>query len=256
MKPDNETLMAFADGALPDEDMQRIEALIAKDADLAAIVARHRALRQTVQAAYAAEDVAPLSDGLAELMAGIEQDVDTSRAPAGVTSLNEARTRRLPGRAASSHYWPLAAAACLVIGIAGGLLAPSVTSSSAPSQTYIAWQDGAPIAGKQLASALSTQISSNTDQSVSISASFIAESGVYCRQFTIEGQPLTGGIACKSDEAWQLVALSALHSSGDYQAAGDAPDPLAAAALHLGVKKKLSPKEEAEQISSGWIPQD
>lgn len=250
MKPDNDTLMAFADGALPDEDMKQIAQLIEQDEQLAAIVDQHRALRRTVQAAYQAGGDAPMSPRLAELMTSIEQEIGSPN----VTSLADQRRRRMAGRSAS--YWPLAAAACLVIGIMGGLLAPSI-SNNGPAKSYIAWQEGAPVASKPLARALSTQPAGRMeDQPVAIMASFIADAGTYCRQFDISGRKAMGGIACKADKAWQIIALNTRPASGHYQAAGDAPDPLAAAALQLGLKKKLSPEEEAEQISIGWIPQD
>ena len=247
MKPDNDTLMAFADGALPDDEMARIEALIAEDAELAAIVARHRNIRRAVKAAYVANDEAPMSDGLSDLIAGIETDIGApTHAP--VVSLDAERTRRNPGF--SRAFWPAAAAACFVMGIVGGLIVSP--SSTGNADTYIAWQDGAPVAGTSLAAALGTVPSGEASTPVSISASFVANNGLYCRQFAIEHSSRTGGIACREDEAWKIVTLAALPEPGSYQAAGDAPDPLAATALQLGVKKKLSPSEEAERISSGW----
>jgi anti-sigma factor RsiW len=68
MQIDDETLMAYADGHLPLMEAKRIEAAMAQDAVLAARVARFRAVRRALRAAY--DDVVkePVPDHLRALI--------------------------------------------------------------------------------------------------------------------------------------------------------------------------------------------
>ncbi len=260
MQPTDEELMAYADNELSGDDERRIAQMVAGDERLAARVASHRAMRGAAKAAYAGDQTGEMSPGLAELMGEIESSLETApetKVPeTKVTVLAEVRASRGLMRAA----WPVAAAACLVLGIAVG---QQLMPAPAPqSDLYFTWQDERPVAARQLAGLLDNQASGSAAGPVTIKASFIADDGRLCRQFQINreshDQTRTGGIACRLEAQWQMLAIAVVPVSQDqsYQAASGANDPLAAAAAQLGVKQKLSPSKEAELIASGWEKTD
>jgi len=224
MQPTDEELMAYADGELSGADERRVAQMIAGDERLAARVASHRAMRGAAKAAYAGDQTGEMSPGLAELMGEIESSLETAP-ETNVTVLAEVRASRGLMRAA----WPVAAAACLVLGIAVG---QQLMPAHAPqSDLYFTWQDERPVAARQLAGLLDNQASGSAAGPVTIKASFIADDGRLCRQFQIDGQikseTRTGAIACRLESQWQVLAIAVVPAGQDqsYQAAGGANDP-------------------------------
>ena len=248
MQPTDQELMAYADDELGPDDTRRIERLIAQDPELLVIVERHRAMRTAAKAAYQPAVEAEMSTGLAGLVGEIEASLQYAP-ETNVTSLDRERSKRRP---APRFAWPAAAAASFVIGVIGTQAVTMQVAQTKP-ETYLVWTDDGVTAGRQLATALDNQTSGVTTTAITITASFIANQDQLCRQFVIGGTTRTGGIACHNGGVWQMIAVAALPAEGSYQAANGANDPLAAAAVQLGVKEKLSFEQEAEQIQNGWL---
>ena len=235
MKPSDEILMAYADGELPEADRRRVEQWIADNPEFEQVVAEHRAMRQAAKAAFEPGAEPELSAGLAGLVGDLQ---DSVAAPV------LAPTRKRKGRRLA---WPAAVAASFLMGVMGTQFAGV---QMAGTDTYLDWDEQGLVARRQLAKALDDQAGDAQTGAIMINASFIAGDGRYCRQFVIEGEARTGAIACLEGRNWEMVTVAALPAG--YQAAAGGSDPLAAAAVQLGVKEKLSPEQEAELIKRGW----
>ena len=235
MKPSDEILMAYADGELPEEDRRQVEQWIADNPELEQVVADHRAMREAAKAAFEPSAEPELSAGLA----GLVGDLQDSVAAPVLAPAPKRKGRRLA--------WPAAVAASFVMGVMGTQFAGVQMASN---DTYLNWDKQGLVARRQLAKALDQQSGDAQAGAIVINASFIADDGRYCRQFVIEGEARTGAIACREGQSWNLVTVAVLPEG--YQAASGGSDALAAAAVQLGVKEKLSPEQEAELIKRGW----
>lgn len=222
--PDDEMLMAFADGELDPLAAKRVERAIAADPALAEAVAAHRALRARIGNAFAETVDEPV--------------------PARLTALLEStvvpmQPRPMPSR----RRWIEAAAiaATLVLGIAVGN-----RWQSAP----VGVESGALVASGSLARSLDTQLAANRGDT-RIIASFRNPSGSYCRVFS--GAALEG-IACREDDGWTLRRAESAKRAGsaEYRQAGSADAALMAAAQDMMVGDPLDPIAEARARDLGW----
>jgi hypothetical protein len=208
----DETLMAYADGELDEEAGAAVALAIAADAELAARVRQHQALRGDVFAAFAPILDEPVPARL-------------NAAAAGVVDLGAARAARLNAAAPRRRWaWPEwgAMAATLLVGVlAGSVGSLSLKGGEAPAS--IAGVDGALYADGVLASALSEQLAAAgpSAQGIRIGVSFVGSDGHYCRSF-IMGQG--AGLACRQGNRWQLPVMTQAdkQASGAYQQAGSA----------------------------------
>jgi hypothetical protein len=224
MKLDDETLMAFADGELDPERTREVEAALAGNAAAQAKVARFRATRELLEAAYPAEPVP----------AALERRVRTA-----------ARAAR-PRPAALYRRWalPLAAAMALTVGLAAGRLA-------AP--------DGAdPLAAVLERTPAGTSAVLADGRSVTPVATFRDRSGRWCRAFdaTGEGDGTTGAACRETDGTWRLALLvpdRPVAAQGDtYAPAGEEPALGDALIAGLRAGEPLAADAERELIGRGW----
>lgn len=223
----DETLMAYADGELGEPERSAVEAAERADPAVAAAIARHRALRADVFAAFAGVLDEPVPARLRPVdTAGIGPGTGT------VTSLADARARKAKARAALEvtrpadtprRPWPrwAALAASLVVGV----LAGSVWMTAGDDGGLVATDgSGRLVARGELAGALSQQLAADTQtgKRVRIGVSFAARGGGYCRSFTAGA---SAGLACRDGDAWRIPVLQdAPADSGAYrQAASTAP---------------------------------
>ncbi len=235
MKPSDEILMAYADGELPESDRRQVEQWIAANPEFEQVVADHRAMREAAKAAFEPGAEPVLSAGLA----GLVGDLQDSVAAPVLAPPPKRRRRRLA--------WPAAVAASFLMGAMGTQFASVQMASSG---TYLDWDKQGLVAHRQLARMLDQQPGDTQAEAIVITASFIADDGRYCRQFVIEDETRTGAIACRGGQNWDMITVAVLPAG--YQAADGGNDPLAATAVRLGVKEKLSPEQEAELIRRGW----
>jgi hypothetical protein len=222
--PDDEMLMAYADGELDPLAARRVERAIAADPALAEAVAAHRALRARIGGAFAATADEPVPDRLTALLGSTVVPIQPRLMPA--------RRRWLEA---------VAIAATLVLGIALGN-----RWQSAP----VAVERGALVASGSLAHALDSQLAANRGDT-RILASFRNASGGYCRVFS--GAALDG-IACREEGGWTLRRAESATRAGttEYRQAGSADAALMAAAQDMMAGDPLDPAAEARARDGGW----
>lgn len=201
MIPNDETLMAYADGELPPGERAGVEAALAADPSLAARVERLR--RQRLQLRQAYDDVLdePVPPAL---LAALD-------APAGAA----AAAPREAARRAPRPAWPrwrsgLALAAALVLGIALG------RGFLAPAPMFAASATGLQAAGP-LRDALDRRLASETAAGpVRLPLSFRTGAGQYCRAFVLARQR-QAGLACRDAGGWRINVLEDTAGGDDAQ---------------------------------------
>jgi hypothetical protein len=240
----DETVNAYVDGELDAATRAALEAAMATDPQLAARIARQRALRAQLRAAFAPVLTEPVPERLLASVRG-------APAPAGNVVAFQARPR-------PRWSWPQwgAMAASLVVGV---LLGPVLLRPSAP-QAPLATSGGRVLASGALAGALSQQLASSQPPGapVAIGVSFRARSGVYCRSFLLrEAQPLAG-LACRAGPAWQVVALAQSEppgsGSGYRQAGSTLPAAVSRTLDELILGEPLDAAGESTARAAGWKP--
>lgn len=198
----DETLMAYADGELGEPARSAVERAMRTDPAVAARVARHKALRANVFAAFSPVLDEPVPPKLKPVAAG-------GGAAAKVVQLDAVRAGRRPQLEKRRWSWPEwgAIAATLLVGVAAGRL--GFTDGQASAQlAAVAGADGALAAQGKLAQALSQQLASAPpgESNLRIGVSFVSKEGGYCRSFTLGG---SAGLACSSGAGWSIPVLAA-----------------------------------------------
>ena len=229
IRPDDEMLMAYADGELDAAARDEVEAAIAADPALRARVEAHRELRRQVLGAYAGAAEEPVPDRLVAMLQ-----------PAPVIDLAAARTRRTP------RVWPAwsnwaAIAATLVVGV----LAGRMTEPSPP----IAARGGALVAQGELARTLDTELAS---VSGAVGLSFRNRDGDYCRTFRSGG---VAGLACRDADGWgvRMATTAGPAVAGDYRMAGsETPTEVLRAVEATIAGAPLDAAAEAAARARGW----
>jgi hypothetical protein len=228
VSPDDEMLMAYADGELDPLAAKRVERAIVADAALAEAIAAHRALRARIGGAFAATAEESVPDRLTALLTPTVVPIQPRPGP-------------------SRRRWVEAAAiaATLVLGIAVG-----DRWRSGP----VSVDRGALVASGSLAHALDTQLASNRLDSrgdTRMIASFRTASGDYCRVFS---GAVLDGIACREDAGWTLRRARSAGRSGttEYRQAASPDATLMAEAQEMMAGDPLGPAAEARARDLGW----
>ncbi len=221
----DETLMAFADGTLPEAEVERVAAAIEADAELA-------------------ERLALLADGR-RIAAGAFRDVLDEPVPARLLAAASAvavqpavavpaanDNRRRAWRVAA-----FAAAASLVVGaFLGTWLQGGAAPGMLPARVAAVLEDGRATGG------------------VTLAGTHVVDGGVFCRRFAMpDGGGTLQGLACREGEGWRLrVAVARSGGVGAFApASGD--DPVIAEVLErLGAGPALDAAAEAEAQRRGW----
>jgi hypothetical protein len=196
----DEVLMAYVDHELDAAASRQIEAAMSADNELAARVARQRALRGVLHGAFDAVLDEPVPERLQSVLRG-----DTAvEAPGKVVAITAAPRRRMPLFDSRWGQWGMLAAS-LMLGVWLGR-----SQFAAPSDAMWARaEDGRLVAQAELAQALTSQLASQQpgDARVRVGVSFVARSGDYCRSFTLPAG--LAGLACKPGTGgdWQLPLL-------------------------------------------------
>ena len=225
MTPDDEMLMAYADGELDPITAKRVERAIADNAALADRVQAHRRLRVMVGGAFAGVAEEPVPDRLVSLVRGNVVPFPTSRRTA--------------------VRWPQAAAIAAALALGVGL------GSQIGERGSVATQGGALVASGSLARALDVQLASATGET-RVPVSFRDTRGRLCRVFDA---PAADGIACRQGDAWTLVRTRSGEAPGvatEYRQAGSADAALLAEAQDLMAGDPLDAATEARAREAGW----
>jgi hypothetical protein len=248
MQFSDEILMAYADGEVDADTRRRIEAAMVSDPEIAERVARHRALRMDLGAAFGGVLDEPVPSRLLE--AANSTPAETRSAT--VTDLNAARAAKSGAPAARAWSWPqwAAIAASLVIGVLAGRSEwrGSQSNMFATTSTGI-------LATGALSAALDDQLSGSaaTGDSVQIGLSFRSKGGGFCRSFTAAG---AAGFACHEDSQWRVRALNeaGTHAAGgEYRMAGsELPQAVLSAIDDVMEGEALDRQQELEARERGW----
>lgn len=233
-KIDPETLMAYADGELDPVSAKRVERGIADDAHAAAMVARHRALRETLARAFDPVAAEPIPEPLRAAVT-----------PANVVDIASVRTRRFRWDGPSGWSVSGAIAASLALGLfLGGRI-----GGDAP----VASRDGVPVASGNLAHALDTQLASTQGSAATtrMLVTFRDRSGAVCRTFTT---PTLGGVACRDKDAWVFRETRSRSTTAEteYRQAGSEDAALMADAEAIMSGEPLDAAAEMRARRDGW----
>ena len=255
--------MAWVDGELPPADHATFEARLAHEPALASAVARERALRSSLQSAFAAELDEPVPAGLLDLLALPEP----TAAPAAAndvlpTGTNDAHRAALPH--ARRWSWPQfgAIAASLVLGLLLGsrLLAPHPSTGGDALALSVA-NDGAITAQGRLRDALEQRVAGtdlDPNSNVAVGLTFRNRAQQYCRTFTLDNA--SSGIACRQADGWVVADLERATSVpasavGAYRTAGSAFSPSLLQAIDaMRDGDTLDAAGETAARARGWKP--
>ena len=228
LTPDDDMLMAYADGELDPLAAKRVERAIEADPALAETVAAHRALRQRLGAVFAPILDAAVPDHLAAMLE---------------TNVVAIAPRTLPILQPRRWLSGLAVAASLLVGVALGTQWQGPTGPVSASGSSL-------VASGDLARALDTQLASASGDT-RVLVSFRDSSGGYCRVFAAEA---LDGIACKGTQGWQLreTKSSGTTRGTAYRQAASNAAPLMATAQEMMVGDPLDEAAEKRARVTGW----
>lgn len=268
----DETLMAFADGALSAHDESALRARLAVDhglrARLAPFTSTH-ALGSTLFKGFLDQPLPPhLIDAVrraAEARVERGGDVEVPAIRKGFAAALSDLTRF--AFAPQQHSWATAGAlgGVLMAGLLAGMLVG--TRSTSTPLDIVASNGEALMAQGALAEALE-KMPSQSAGGVGITPvlTFKTQSGGFCRQYraAVAGAPSYQGVACRAGKgAWRiethvaegssLGAVPAGETSGSHKSAGDLRNPSVEAAVdRLIAGVALGGTEEASEIAHGW----
>lgn len=252
----DEMLMAYVDGELDAASRASVEAAMQEDPEIGKRVARHRALRDTMQGAFSAVLNEPVPDRLIDAARGRgatarAQSATPQSAVADLSLVREAaRRKNLPAR----RWQPAAMAASLLLGLGLGFLAWHKSGG-----LIQAGAGGGLVARAALAEALSIQLSDDRapDHVAVTGLSFRNKSGDYCRTFSLKGMNASEGLACREGTDWRIKALAqsprAATNSGNFRTAASEDSPAIRAAVEGSIDGE--PLDHADEIAArqaGW----
>jgi len=243
MKIDDELLMAYVDGELGATERAAIEAALAQDADLRRRIESQKALRATLQGAFAPTLTEPVPEALIAAARGTRGDT--------VVDLASRSAARAP-RTWAMREW-VAMAASVVLGVAIGFSA----WHRGQAELVTVAANGTVEARGALADALSHQLASAQSPSgaVGIGVSFRDQAGHYCRTFTVHRATNVSGLACEATGKWTVRALAPAGApSGDgYQMAGSQmPDVILRAVDESIAGAPLDAAAERAALAKDW----
>lgn len=269
--PDDETLMAYVDGALPDSDMQRIKAMVQSDPQLRARLLPFELTRARLPDLISGALAAPMPDRLVQTvlhapMGGAREAARRSKAPRPAL-MSRLAAALLPEMPAFAGTFALVASVALIAsaGFMAGKLLP--TAGGAPPKAA-AGQEA--LAAGPLHEALERIASGSRFESrltqVTPVLTVRDHAGRFCRQYTLQradGEPVAG-FACRSGEGQWSIAFHApsAQATADTGGGGDASayrpaSGEGASAIDQFIDKASSGDvvtghDEAELISKGW----
>jgi hypothetical protein len=247
-----EVLLAYVDGELDGAARSEVEAALQADPQLADQVARQRALRERLSAAYDPVLAEPIPQRLlaaAQTPAAPKKVVDLAAAR---SERDAARAERRPEAGWGWQQWG-GMAACLAIGLFIGreMLAP-------PADLVL--RDGRLVAQGPLDRMLTQMAAADSDAAAPnhVGLTFVSKSGDYCRTFSWGARgDASAGLACRSGSAWELRTLarnaSASESTGPMRMAGSGlPEPVLRAVEAEIAGSPLDAQAERAALQSGW----
>lgn len=276
--PDLDTLMAYADDALPADEAARVAQYLATDAQARAQVEQFRRTAALASQAFAADLERPVPPAL---RAAVEQAIARQRAQRRGAADDAPAAAAAPGarpiRAADAEHpvarlldWLglssgprfgfAAAGVTLLAGLAGFLIGhsapgPQVLVSSAPMGLLVASAaeqaeisrllDTVP-SGQRRALGAGTQ-----GAQLEFVASFRDGGGTLCREFNLQRTNEAAlAVACRHGERWAVTFASSAPPGGSYAPAAAPSAALDAYVASIGGGAALSAADEARALAS------
>ncbi|MDB5707221.1 MAG: anti-sigma factor [Sphingomonas bacterium] len=232
---DEEAVFAYIDGELEGGERARIEAAIAADPALQAMVAKHLALANRLHRAFSTVLDAPVPEAVSA----------AAKPGAEVVSLATERSRREKRRFAwDGSHWA-AMAATLVAGVVGGVV------FSGGHGRPVSEQDGQLVVSGRIELALNTQLASTQSAKapVRIGLTFRNHGGAICRSFVAD---VAEGVACREGKSWQLQGLLARENAGvgEYRMAASSRTAVLVDQLIVG--EVLDQAQERAALAKDW----
>lgn len=248
----DETLMAYADGALDDATRRAIEDAMHRDARLARRVGRLRAARDDVFA---------------------DQARTRAQGQGKVVQLAALRAQRVAvqqaARKALKQHWTWREWSAIALAAMTGLLVgrfalaywqPAWLGEPPPAPTTVISRNGMLVAQGKLDAALSGQMggAAPSEGDVRVGLSFLSNEGGYCRTFTLVGlsQDLVG-MACRASEEWRVPVMvqnmrPAPQMSAHRMAGTDMPTAVLEAIDQRIVGGMMDARAEQEALRRNW----
>ena len=261
----DETLLAYADGALDSQEAAEVARLLSEDQE-----ARER-LRQLELGGRLARDAftedlqEPVPDRLADLLLGDEGEADAAEEPEPQPAERDGevlsfRRKRAPRGALGSWAMPLAASVALAVGLAGGVFGERILGGGGAPAATASLAAGPVPADSALHAALQSKASyeevGRGDSRVTPLLSFRDRQGRYCREYqVVAGTEAAGGIACREAGTWVATAVVAFpgQSGGDITTASGPAADLLSTVLEQEIEgAPLDPEQEKAAIAAGW----
>jgi hypothetical protein len=217
----DETLMAFADGTLPEAEALRLAEALETDPALAERVALLAEGRDAARGAFAQVLDEPVP---ARLLAAAQ----------GPVAGNDNAPRRWRGMG-------VAVAASLALGVFLGTLAPGGDAPGMLAAPVRAALDGS---------------ATGALGAVRVTGTHVVEGGMVCRSFAAqEAQGAMLGLACREPDGWRLrVAVARGGASEAFQPASGGDPVIGEVLERLGAGPVLGTAEEAAAQRRGWLP--
>ncbi len=272
--PDDEVLVAFADGQLDAEQSAKVIAFLETDRDAKRFV---EALKRSGEMARVAYDEAlPVrSDKLAEMILGSEGSAGplTQATPPVSSNVVPIFSKRKPSGPFGGYALPLAASIALMIGAFTGYqigkggdpgstaapfdIAVGPTPEGGPVHRILESQSsGDPVAVSHGPASKAGELM--------IVATFRDQAGRVCRELEVthpgeEGSAITGAVACrKADGGWFVEGAARLAAAPpvpdkDYSpAGGNEISAIEGVLKSIGAKPALTASDEKVLIKRGW----
>ena len=219
----DETLSAFLDAELPEQQMEQIRAALLTDDDLANRLANLAMVDEIIAHEYEQINQRPLPSAINELLAAIPEEsapVTTIKAAEQFSANSDIPAQKsnvisLWQRSKKAVNNPFALAASIAVAV--GFFATVYTQSNSIVDNN--WQE--------IAQVLEHQTSGNEQQltngkAITTQLTFTNQQGDFCRQFDINSaQSVEHNIACRVNQEWQLTLTvhEQKQASQDYQTA-------------------------------------
>lgn len=253
MRLSDETLIAYADGALDENARDQVEQAMQADPGVAARVRQYLAQRGAGNTASAGSAGNTASASKPPPARPKVVQLDSVRVAHGARRPAGARSAATAAAPPPRRGWPqwAAMAATLFLGIAGGILA--VTSYHSETQFAAVGGSGLLRAHGKLESALNGQLAAVPQPrgSLRIGVSFVGRDGQYCRAFELGA---SAGLACRAGAGWNIpVLVEGQGASGGYRPVGSPlPAPVLAAIDARAVGPALDGAAEKAAAARGW----
>lgn len=267
--PDDETLMAYADGELEPAQRAVVEAALAADPTLVVRVEQHRALRKKLNTKFDRVLMETVPDALVAKVLASGAAADRAATVTDLRRVRAARAAEAKEAAAAVARradtprppWTWFEWAAIAASIATGAVIAHL-ALNAPDASRIGTEHGQLVAQADLAQALSSQLAIDqpADAAVQIGVSFKSKSGDTCRTFTVKEQNVLGGLACHEGNEWQVQVLANAspagtnaQSGGGYKPAGGSMPTAVITAVEQQISgEALDAAGEEAARARGW----